>query len=92
MSFLRHWPRERKNARELAQTAWIVGDQAVVSLSSFASTVIVGVVDAFVLAVGEIGYDDITPMLADARAFEEAIARLDEATRDVATAAPRRVL
>src|SRR5262245_23690244 len=42
MSLMRFWPSERKNARELVQTAWIVGDQAVVSLSSFASTVIVG--------------------------------------------------
>jgi O-antigen/teichoic acid export membrane protein len=39
---MRFWPAERRNARELAQTAWIVGDQAVVSLSSFVSTVIVG--------------------------------------------------
>jgi O-antigen/teichoic acid export membrane protein len=42
MSLARFWPRERKSARELVQTAWIVGDQAVVSLASFASTVIVG--------------------------------------------------
>src|SRR6188768_34111 len=42
MSFMRFWPRERKGTRELAQTAWIVCDQAVVSLSSFVSTVIVG--------------------------------------------------
>ncbi len=42
MSLLRFWPRERKNTRELVQTAWIVCDQAVVSLASFASTVIVG--------------------------------------------------
>jgi O-antigen/teichoic acid export membrane protein len=38
----RFWPSERKNLRELVQTGWIVGDQAAVSLASFASTVIVG--------------------------------------------------
>src|SRR6185436_19257796 len=42
MSLMRFWPRERKSARELIQTMWIVCDQAVVSLASFLSTVIVG--------------------------------------------------
>jgi len=42
LSFARFLPREEKSARELMQTAWIVCDQAVVSLASFASTVIVG--------------------------------------------------
>jgi O-antigen/teichoic acid export membrane protein len=42
MSLMRFWPSERENARELIQTAWIVGDQAVVSLANFLSTVIVG--------------------------------------------------
>ena len=39
---MRFWLRERKAARELAQTAWIICDQGVVSLASFVSTVIVG--------------------------------------------------
>ncbi|HVT28405.1 MAG TPA: lipopolysaccharide biosynthesis protein [Lacipirellulaceae bacterium] len=34
--------RRRESARELAQTLWVVADQAVVSLASFATTVVVG--------------------------------------------------
>lgn len=38
----RFWPRRRAGARELRQTMWIVCDQAIVSLASFITTVIVG--------------------------------------------------
>ena len=41
-SSMRFWPRGRERSRELAQSAWVVCDQAVVSLASFAATVIVG--------------------------------------------------
>jgi O-antigen/teichoic acid export membrane protein len=41
-SIARFWPRGRESARELVQTLWVVCDQAVVSLASFATTVVVG--------------------------------------------------
>ena len=40
--FARLLPQRRESAREFIQTMWVVADQAVVSLASFVSTVIVG--------------------------------------------------